>query len=132
VLGAAYLRDQIFALSSKDELVDGDEPDLSNTSFVYNAIGVVGDIYFLDGGGPRVQLFVGPGFLDVRGRSNSRVDDPDGITYSAGVGYDFLVGSDIQVGALLRVNWAQFDVRESNRTDVDSVIPALLFTVSLN
>jgi hypothetical protein len=132
VLGGAYLRDQIFSLSSKDERVDGDEPDLSGISFAYSAIGVLGEVYFMERGGPRLELFVGQGFLDVRGRSSSRVDDPSGALLSAGAGYDFAVSPDVSLGVLLRVNSAQFEVRESNGTDVDSLIPALLFTATLN
>lgn len=132
VLGGAYLRDQIFSLSSKDERVDGDEPDLDGISFAYSAIGVLGEIYFMERGGPRLELFVGQGFLDVRGRSSTRIDDPSGALLGAGVGYDFPVSPDVSLGVLLRVNSAQFDVNESSGTDVDSLIPALLFTATLN
>jgi hypothetical protein len=132
VLGGAYLRDQIFALSATDEVTDGDEPDLSNISMVLNAFGVFGDFYLRTDGGPHVQLFLGLGSLDVRGRTQSGIDDPSGVLFSGGVGYDFLNTDTVSLGAVLRVNWAQFEVTEVNGTDVNAFLPSLLLTASLN
>jgi hypothetical protein len=134
VLGGAYLRDQIFALSSKDAVRDGDEPDLSNVSFMLSAFGVAGDVYLREqGGGPHIQLFLGLGSLAVQGRSQQNVDEPSGTLMSAGFGYDFWSSDALALGALLRVNWAQFEVREtSTGVDVNGFLPALLLTGTLN
>jgi hypothetical protein len=128
-VGAAYLRDQVFGLSSTDQSVDGDEPDLHDTKFALSALGFFADVALDSHPALHFQGLIGLGSLVVS-RPSNRIDNPSGAVFDLGVGYDFFTGGGVALGALLRANYAPFDVDEAQGTSVHVLTPSLLFTVA--
>jgi hypothetical protein len=128
-LAGAYLRDQVVGLTSKDQLIDGDEPHLGDATFALWAIGFLVDAKAQDDPGLHFQLLIGAGALSVS-RQSRDADDPSGLMASLGVGYDFLASEHFALGALFRGTYAPLSVDESSGTTVYSIVPALLLTAS--
>jgi hypothetical protein len=128
-LGAAYLRDQVFALTSKDEVVDGDEPDLRDVSMALSAFGFFADVALESHPALHFQGVVALGSL-VTLRSSGNIDDPSGFVFDLGVGYEFFRGGGLALGALLRANYAPFYVDEQQGTSVQVLTPSLLLTLA--
>ena len=130
-IGGSYLRDQVFALSSKDEVVDGDEPHLDDVAFGLWMLGFFSDFAFQQAPGLHIQAVAGLSGLSVEGAGrDSDTRTPFGLALNLGVGYDFSVGKHLALGGLLRATYAPLDVRESNGTTVSSLVPSLLFTAT--
>jgi len=134
-IGGMYLQDTVLGLSSKDERIDGDEPNLKDISFTFWALGFFTDVALQAEPGLHFQALLGVGSLWVtRARNNNVPSDPVGFVANAGVGYDFRVGRKLAVGALLRATYAPLDVTETgntNGTTVAALIPALLLTATV-
>ena len=127
--GGAYLHDQVFALSSKDEVVDGDEPSLDNVSMALWLLGFFVDVAMQPEPGLHFQAIAGFGGMNVVAPSRD-TDDPFGLAFNLGVGYDLSVGRYLSLGALLRTTVAPLDVDESQGTTVTSLAPSLLLTAT--
>lgn len=125
-IGGTFLRDHVFSLSSKDELTDGDEPDLDEVGFGLWMLGLFSDFAFQQAPGLHVQAIGGLSGLsvDAPGRDT---DSPFGLALNLGVGYDFRVGRHFALGALLRATYAPLYVDESAGTSVATLAPSLLF-----
>jgi len=128
-LGATYLRDQVFALSSRDTVVDGDEPNLEDISFFLSSVGVFLDMQVVKR--PEVHLAVAAcrGQLFVDGRTSSFVDNPAGWVFAFTSSVEFRLAEVFTVGGAFRFTYAPLSVNETG-TDrsVNVFIPALLFT----
>jgi hypothetical protein len=131
-LAGAFLRDQVLGLRSKDQRIDGDEPNLDNVKFGLWAVGILLDVATQWEPGLHFQGLAGVGALSVsRGsRSSGDPDDPTGLMASVAAGYEFKVGEHWALGGLLRATYAPLDVNESTGTTVYVVVPALLLTAS--
>jgi hypothetical protein len=128
-LAGAFLRDQVIGLRSKDQRIDGDEPNLDDVTFGLWAVGFLVEAAAQREPGLHFQLLLGVGGLSVSRRSGDP-DDPTGLMASLAAGYDFKVGNDWSLGALLRATYAPLDVNEVSGTTVRIVVPALLMTVA--
>jgi hypothetical protein len=130
VLGGSVLVDKVFGLSSKDDVVNGNEPTLDGISFSLNALGVFADFYPDPEGGLDFHGFIGLGKLATTRPGPSNVDDPGGMILSGGVGYDWFVGRETSVGVHVRLTGGSLDVSETgnsnNTTTVTVLVPALL------
>jgi hypothetical protein len=93
--GVGYLRDEILGLSSEDEVLDGDEPDLRGTSFAMHALGPF-LAYAPATSGPHAFAQVGYGVLGVTG---VETEDPSGPAFALGGGYDWDVDERWAIGA---------------------------------
>lgn len=128
-LAGAFLRDQVLGLRSRDQRIDGDEPNLADVTFGLWAIGLLLDVATQTEPGLHFQAFAGVGALSAS-RNVGDPDDPTGLMASVAAGYDFRVGARWAVGGLLRATYAPLDVRESTGTVVYITVPALLLTVT--
>jgi hypothetical protein len=140
-LGAGYLRDEIFALSSSDAVGDGDEPQLDDTSFCLEAVSLLVSAYphprspfygTLSVGfgrlyprGPRDPAR-GPLFLEPFPRS---IGEPGGAVFSLGGGYDTWLDDNIALSLSARVLLAPFDVTETSEVGVTVFTPSVLIGV---
>jgi hypothetical protein len=131
VIGAAYSHDGVFSLSSEDEVVDGDEPDLSDVRFSLSMLAFFLDIYPNGDVGPHIELLIGLANLNTSRGDDTELDDPSGLGGSAGFGYNFRAGKNTTLGAMLRLVYAPLSVDEGSGTQVETLIPALLFTGSV-
>ena len=114
-IGGMYLQDTVRGLSSKDERIDGDEPNLKDIRFTFWALGFFTDVALQAEPGLHFQALLGVGSLWVSraGNNNNTPSDPVGFIMNAGVGYDFRIGRKLAVGALLRATYAPLDVTET-------------------
>ena len=128
-LAGAFLRDQVVGLRSKDQRIDGDEPNLQDVTFGLWAVGFLVDFAMEREPGLHVQALAGVGALSVS-RTSGDPDDPTGLMASLAAGYDFKVGQDLALGALLRATYAPLDANEVSGTTVHVLVPALLLTAS--
>jgi hypothetical protein len=128
-LAGAFLRDQVVGLRSKDQRIDGDEPNLDDVTFGLWAVGFLVEAAAQREPGLHFQVLLGVGGLSVS-RPSGDPDDPTGLMASLAAGYDFKVGNDWSLGALLRATYAPLDVDEVSGTTVRIVVPALLLTVA--
>jgi hypothetical protein len=125
------VRDVVYGLSSEDEVIDGDEPDLDDTTMTFTRLGIFADAHLSEEPGPHVQAFVGLASIGVLDDRDPGVEEPAGTAYALGVGYDVRVGRRLALGALLRMSYATLDVSEVNGTDVSVLLPALAFSATL-
>ena len=128
-LAGAFLRDQVIGLRSKDQRIDGDEPNLDDATFGLWAVGFLVEAAAQREPGLHLQILLGVGALSVS-RPSGDPDDPTGLMASLAAGYDFKVGNDWSLGALLRATYAPLEVNELSGTTVRIVVPALLMTVA--
>jgi hypothetical protein len=128
-VGGTYLRDQVFALSSKDEVQDGDEPKLEDIAFGLWMLGFFTDVSFQQAPGLHLQTIVGVAGLSVDGAGRD-TDTPSGLGFNLGVGYDLAVGKHLALGGLLRATYAPLDVSEVGGTTVSTLVPSLLLTAT--
>jgi len=134
IIGAEFQTNRVFALSSSDGVIDGDEPDLSDTRFSVTSIAVFADYYPVPTDGLHFLAAIGAGWLDVAHSHSSGSPSPTGPLLSAGGGYEWFVGPNVSLGLLLRANLGVFTVNEtgSGSTHVTAFVPALLGTVTYN
>jgi hypothetical protein len=132
VFGGSLLLNKVFALSSHDDIVDGDEPSLDGVGFSLNAFGVFADFYPDPKGGLDFHLFLGLGTLVTTRPNDRNLDQPTGALLSAGVGYDWFVGPQLSLGVHARVSGGNLDVNETATGDrtVTTLVPAILFAVT--
>ena len=128
-LAGAFVRDQVIGLRSRDQRIDGDEPDLHDATFALWAVGFLVDVALQREPGLHFQGLVGVGALSVS-RDSGDPDDPTGLMASLAAGYDFKVGGDLALGVLLRATYAPLDINEVNGTTVKILVPALLITAA--
>jgi hypothetical protein len=130
--GAAYLRDHVFGLRARDDLLDGDEPVLDDLTFYLNTVALFCDFTLVRRPELHLQVFAGRGWLGVLGRqgADEEVDDPSGFAFAAALSAEYRVADRVAVGGALRVVGAPFSVVESSGggTSVGIVVPALLLT----
>ncbi len=136
VVGLAYLRSMVFSLTSKDDVIDGDEPTLKDVAFTVSTGGVFVDLYPDPKSGFHLGGYLGVGSL-LTGRDG--IDVPSGTTLSAMAGYEWFVADQWSLGVLARATVGFYDVSEtssfsstSNRTDVSFFVPALLLGATYN
>jgi hypothetical protein len=135
VLGGAFQTHRLFSLTSSDDVLDGDEPDLSDVSFSVSGIGLFADYYPEPTDGLHFLASVGMGWLDVSRPDTSSERNPSGVLLGLGGGYEWFIGPTVSLGVLLRGNLGLFSVSETNTSTSTSVtvfIPALLATVTYN
>jgi hypothetical protein len=128
-LAATYLRDQVFALSARDTVVDGDEPNLDNISFFLSSAGVLLDFEVLKR--PEIHMAVAAcrGQLFVDGRGSSSVDNPAGWVFALTSSVEFRIHQLFTVGGAFRFTYAPLSVSEvAPDRSVNVFIPALLLT----
>jgi hypothetical protein len=136
ILGAAFQTNRFFSLSSSDDIVDGDEPDLSGVSFSVSGLSIFADYYPEPTDGLHFLGSLGLGWLDVSRPGSSADRSPNGPLLGLGGGYEWFVGPNISLGVLLRGSLGLFSVRETTpsgvSTSVTAFIPALLATATYN
>jgi hypothetical protein len=128
-LGGVYLRDQVFALSSKDEVIDGDEPHLNDVNFGLWLLGFFSDFAFQQAPGLHFQTIIGLGGLSVDA-PDREADSPFGLAVNIGAGYDFRIAKHLALGALLRGTYAPLAIDENSGTTVTNFVPSLLLTAT--
>jgi hypothetical protein len=128
-IGGVYLRDQVFALSSKDEVIDGDEPHLDDVSFGLWVLGFFSDFALQQAPGFHFQTVIGLGGLSVDAPDRD-ADNPFGLALNVGAGYDFRVAEHLALGALLRATYAPLSIDENSGTTVTNFVPSLLLTAT--
>jgi hypothetical protein len=128
-IGGSYLRDQVFALSSKDEVIDGDEPHLDEVSFGLWLLGFFSDFALQQAPGLHFQAVIGLGGLSVDAPDRD-ADSPFGLAVNVGAGYDFRIAKHLALGALLRATYAPLSIDESTGTTVTNFVPSLLLTAT--
>lgn len=130
VLGGAVLVNKVFALSSKDDVIDGDEPTLDGVSFSLNALGAFLDFYPNPKSGLDFHAFVGVGKLATTRPGPTNIDDPGGVILSGGVGYEWFIAEELSLGVHARLTGGSLDVSETGNststTTVTVLVPALL------
>lgn len=126
-LGGGYWRSHVFHLTAKDEVLDGDEPDLDDVRFGLNQIAFFLDVYACPDGGFRAELLAGLGWLHV----SRGADDPSGVMWGLGAGYDVRVNPAVLLGGMLGVTYGDLAVNENNGTDVSVFVPTLKLVATL-
>jgi hypothetical protein len=143
-LGGGYARDGIGRLSSSDEVIDGDEPQLADVSFYLEQLALYAEVY----PGPSSPFYVyatlGFGTLNVR-RSGDEFKlpllhwigdlvskDPSGSIVSFGVGYESWLFEHWALGVSGGVQAAFLDAGSfaSAGTAVQVIQPSVLVTLS--
>jgi hypothetical protein len=129
VIGGSVLLNSVFALSSKDDVIDGDEPSLAGVSFSLDAVGPFVDFYPDPKSGLDFHFFLGTGWLATTRPGAPNVDEPSGIVVSGGGGYDWFVAEQLSLGVHARLTVGSLSVNESSgatSTSVTALVPALL------
>ncbi len=141
-VGAGYSRDDIGGLSSEDDLVDGDEPDLESTSFHLEAVSAFLTLYptpaspfygFATLGLAALRVQSGSEAFELplfNLASNLAGSDPSGLILSLGGGYDWWIDRSWTLGVSGRVLGALLSARESASSErVTLFMPSLLLTL---
>jgi hypothetical protein len=136
VIGGAYQTAHAFALSAKDDVINGNEPSLDGVTFSLGALGVFADYYPDPEDGLHFLGFVGTGELAVTRRNNTRTANPGGSVLALGGGYEWFIGPNLSLGVLARANLGILTVQETfstgRDTNVTVFIPSLLATGTYN
>jgi hypothetical protein len=133
VLGGSYVRDAVFALSAKDSIVDGDEPDFTGYGMTLHSLGFFADVYFGPESGTHVQALVARGTLRVDNPSGSDRNNPDGLVVGLGIGHEFWLANHFLVGPLLAVSHGLLKVDETgSMVTMRTLIPTLSVTGTVN
>jgi hypothetical protein len=133
VFGGAYFRDQGLSLSVEDEVTDGDEPQLEDTTFSLDRVGPFLEWYPNPDGGLHFQALLAWGDFNMHRPDGIEVDDPSGLFMSLAAGYEWFVDERWRVGALARLTYAPLDVSETaagTNTSVDLFSPSLLLNAT--
>ncbi|MET0412358.1 MAG: hypothetical protein ABW217_13740 [Polyangiaceae bacterium] len=143
-LGAGYLRDEILALSSSDAVLDGDEPELDDTSFCLEALSLLISVYPHPRSPFHGTLTAGFGRMYSRRPADPvraplflptvlplSDTDPEGFVFSLGGGYDTWLDAEWAMSLSARVLLAPFAVNE-NGQDIGVTVftPSLLVGLS--
>jgi hypothetical protein len=128
-VGGGYIHEQVFSLSSKDDLPNGNEPDLSDTTLSTDSLVFFQDLSVPSAPGLHFPLYVGFSVLTEHAVT-SRSSDPTVFLFGGGVGYDFDVGSHFRLGGVLRASLGDYTITEQTGTDVTVFVPALLLTAT--
>jgi hypothetical protein len=141
-LAGGYCRDDILGLSSEDEVVDGDEPDLDSIGFSLESISLLATLY----PGPTSPFYgfvtLGLGVLDVQADDDDFLppllgmfgrlggSDPAGFVMSLGGGYDWWLNERWTAGVSGRLLYAPLSTEEAGSTEkVIVLMPSVLFTL---
>jgi len=137
-LGGAYTRDVILGLSSEDEVIDGDEPDLDDRTFQLETLSFFASLYshptapfygFVSFGygvihvrpsddGPELPVF--SLFGDADGSA------PTGYAFTLGGGYDWWLSDTWTVGVSGRLLGARLSTDDGGvSTHVNVFVPSL-------
>jgi hypothetical protein len=141
-LGVGYSRDDVFALSSDDTLVDGDEPDLESITFHLEAVSVLAAVYPSPASPWYGFVTLGLATLDVQSSDDgtdlpllgmiSKLSgvDPRGFVLTGGGGYDFWLNDVWTAGVSARLvgAWLSGDDAGS-REDVRVIMPTVALTL---
>jgi hypothetical protein len=132
-IGGAYFRDQVFNLSAKDDVINGNEPDLSRVTMWLDAFGFFIDGYPVSTVDVHLQGFMGFSILHTSRKDNANVDDPTGILVSVGGGYTWPLGEHGSFGVMARLSYAGLQVSETfnTSTTVRVLIPSVLATITM-
>jgi hypothetical protein len=141
-LGGGLTRDEVMALSSQDERLDGDEPDLDGTSFHLQTVSALVCIYPDPVSPLYAYATLGVAVLEVASASElpelpiggfiegATSSDPGGFTLSIGAGYDWWVDERWTLGVSGRLLGAWLTSTETwPHEDVDVLMPSVLFSV---
>jgi hypothetical protein len=141
-LAGGYSRDDILGLSSEDDVIDGDEPDLDSIGFSLEAISLFATAY--PGQSSPFYGFVtlGLGVLDVQADGDEFMPplfgmlwkmggtDPSGFVMSVGGGYDWWLDERWTAGISARLLYAPLSGQEAGSTEkVLVLMPSVLFTL---
>jgi hypothetical protein len=135
IIGAEFQTDRVFSLSSTDRIVNGNEPDLSDTRFSTNSLAIFLDGYPDPTDGLHFIGSIGVGWLDVAHSHSGSTPSPTGLLLSLGAGYEWFVGPNLSLGVLLRGNLGLLGVNETqspSSTSVTTFVPSLLATITYN
>jgi hypothetical protein len=134
ILGGAYSQDYVFALSSKDSVIDGDEPDLDGYGMTLHSLGLFADVYFGTHSGTHVQVVLGRGWLSVDNPSGNDRDNPSGKLLQLGVGHELWVHDTVLLGALIAVSHGRLQVDEGvgASATLRTLVPTLSVTATIN
>jgi hypothetical protein len=135
VIGAEFQTDRVFSLSSTDRVVNGNEPDLSDTRFSTNSLAIFLDGYPDPTDGLHFLGSIGVGWLDVAHSHSGDTPSPTGLLLSLGAGYEWFVGPNVSLGVLLRGSVGVLGVNETSSastTSVTTFVPSLLAVVTYN
>jgi hypothetical protein len=130
-VGAGLSRDHMPSLSVRDDLVDGDEPDVSDLTFSTTSFTVFADWHPGQGDGFHAQAHLGLGWLTLdRVNASSRSSELAWDTI-LGAGYDVRVSEHMTVGGLAQLTWLVVQANGPRyATKVNLLVPSLLVTVA--
>lgn len=125
--GAAYRRDRLFAVRSRDEVLDGDEPDLTDTWFSIDRAGLFLELFPDPDGGWAIGGFLGYGDFNSHRPDGAEADDPSGWFLGLGVGHDWALSERWHAGVRVRLDYSAMTVDETGTGDRDVrlIAPAL-------
>jgi hypothetical protein len=128
--GAAYSREHVPSPKASDELVDGDEPNLSNVTFSLDTLTVFADWHPYGEGFHAVGHLGFAGFSADRGAGAQRADEA-AVAVIVGAGYDVRLDGGLSLGGLAQLTFARPEIWErSTLTRLTLVFPSVLFTVA--
>jgi hypothetical protein len=134
-IGAAYIRDDSYELSARDELIDGDEPALDGVTTTFGMLAFFTDWHPIADDGIHLRAAIGIGTMSASYPNSAQlgggtVDDGDGlIGWSFGVGYHRRVAGTFSVGVLARLNLADYEHQGNRSAEVIVATPSLLLTL---
>jgi hypothetical protein len=128
--GAGISREHVPAPKARDEVIDGDEPNLEKVSFSLESLVAFVDFHpYQDGFHALGQVGLGS-FSADRGAVIQSAREALWVV-ALGAGYDFKLPGNLSVGGLAQLTYTRQEMWESEqRVDLDLFFPSLLVTAA--
>jgi hypothetical protein len=128
--GAGYSREHIPAPRARDEVIDGDEPDLDPVTFSLDSVVAFVDFYpYQDGFHALGEL--GFGMFSADRGAGVQVARGPGVVVSLGAGYDFPLTRGLSLGALAQVRYTHQELEEADDpVGLNLFLPSIMLTAA--
>lgn len=129
--GAGVSREHVPSPRARDELIDGDEPNLDEVTLSLTSLVAFMDFHpSKDGFHAHGQL--GFGTLSADRRTGVQAARDAGVVVALGAGYDFPLEGGLSVGALAQVSYSRQEIWESQFRPVklDLFFPSVMLTAA--
>lgn len=129
-IGAGYSRELVPSPSSHDDVIDGDEPNLSDVTFALDSLTAFVDWHPYEEGFHALAE-VGFGGFDADRGYGIQSSREASFTAILGAGYDVRLSSELAFGALGQLTWSRPELYEGRKTArLNLLFPSLLLTVA--